>query len=378
MTSPQDVFKVTARRKQPALAASPAPSTAPPILFTPVESRRTPALLIWLLVAGVLLLLPHALFVLLHLAVIACCAAVLEPLVLFCTRRRMPRALASALALALLAAVVAGLIIGLAPILTKEIAKLTALLKVSAPEKIASKLSILLLRALPWLRTKSILQQLQTELQPSLEAFLRTALSFEVGLLSNLPSYIAIAFGIFYALQWSEYTRRKMVGALPNRYLEMGAFFWERVTPQVTRFLRVHVFLFLSVSLILAAAITLMDLPGVFAMCVFGGLALMTPYWGVLIAALPLAIAGANAANSLHVVFGIMLALALLQLLVNLMLSFSRFKLATRLQVWEAFLAFLMGGSLAGVWGLLLAAPLAGCVKIILREAVEVRKSFRG
>lgn len=378
MTPPQDVFKVTARRKQPALAASPAPSTTPPTLFAPVSPRRTPVFAIWLLVAGALWLLPHAVFVLLHLAVIASCAAVLEPLVSFCTRRRMPRVLAVLLALTLLAAIVAGSLFALTPILIKEIAKLTALLNASAPEKVASKLSILLLRALPWLRTKSILQQLQTELTPRLEAFLQTALSFEVAALSNLGSYVVIALGIFYVLHWGERTRRKVIGAMPNRYLEMSMLCWEKITPRLARFLRVHAFLFLGASVILAAAIALMGLPGVFVMSMFAGLALLTPYWGALIAAIPLAIAGANATNSLHIVFGIVLALALLQLLLNITLSFARFKFAVRLQAWEALLAFLLGASLAGVWGVLLAAPLAGCVKVILWEVLEVRKSFRG
>jgi putative permease len=331
-----------------------------------------------LLLAGVLLLLPHAAFVVVHLTAVAACAAVLEPFVSFCTRRRMPRLFACLLALALLAAFVAGFIFWLAPILLKEIAKLTALLNASAPEKVASKLSILILRALPWLRTKSVLQQLQTELKPGIEAFLQTALSFEVAALSNLASYILIAFGIFYVLHRGEHTRRKITGALPNRSLEMGALFWEKTAPRLARFLRVHAFLFLGVSAVLAAAVALMGLPGVFIMSVFGGLALLTPYWGALMAAIPLAIAGANATNSLNVIFGVVLALALLQLLLNTMLSSARFKLTARLQAWEALLALLLGASLAGVWGMLLAGPLAGCAKIILKEVVEVRKSFRG
>ncbi len=378
MTPQQDVFKVTARRKQPALAASPAQDTVPPLVFAATESRRTLGLFVWLLLGGVLLLLPHTVFVVLHVAVAASCAAVLQPLVSFCTRRRIPSAFAALLALALLAACVAGFIFWLTPILLKEIAKFTALLNASAPEKIASKLSILLLRALPWLRTKSILQQLQTELTPSIAAFLQAGLSFEVAILANLASYSVIALGIFYLLHWGEHTRRKMIGALPNRYLEMGALFLERATPRLAHYLRVQAALFLSASLVLAAALALMGLPGVFIMSVFGGLALLTPFWGVLIGAIPLAIAGANASNSLHVVFGVVLALALLQLLLKMLLSFARFKLAVRLQAWEALLAFGVGASLAGVWGLLLAGPLAGFAKIVLWEATEVRKSFRG
>ncbi len=377
MTPQQDVFKVTARRKQPAIAAPPAPSTVPPSILEKPEPRHSPSLLIWLLLGGLLFLLPQTVFAAIHLAVTVTCAAVLEPLVTFCTRRRVPRVFAGLLALVLLGAVVAGLFLWLAPIITKEIAKLTAALNASAPEKVASKLSILLVRALPWLRTKSILQQLQAEFMPRIAAFLQAALSFEVAVLSNVISYVLIALGVFYLLHWGEYTRRKVLGALPNRHLEMGALFWEKVAPRLARYLRAQALLFLCASLMLAAALALMGLPGVFIMSVFGALALLTPYCGALAGAIPLAVAGINASNSLHVVFGVILALATVQLLINVFLSSSRFKLEARLQPWEALLALFLGGSLGGVWGVLLAGPLAGLSKIILREALKVRKSFR-
>ncbi|MEK7730020.1 MAG: AI-2E family transporter [candidate division KSB1 bacterium] len=331
-----------------------------------------------LVLGVVLLLLSQLVVVALHLAAAVAGAATLEPLVRYCTRRKIPRALACFLALVLLAAFVAALLYWLTPIITKDLARLNAALNASAPEKVATKLSVLLLQALPWLRTKSILQQLQAELTPIVSAFMQAGLALEVALLSSLASYVIVAAAIFYLLQWGERTRRTIVAALPNRQLESSMLWFEKVTPRLGRFARAQVLFALGASMLLATAFSLMGLRGVFLMSVFGALTLLTPYWGALAGAVPLLLAGLNTTNSLHAVFGIMLALATLQLLANIFWSTARFKVEARLQPLEALLALLVGGSLGGVWGLVLAGPLAGISKILLQEAAEVRKSFRG
>lgn len=376
MTPQPDAFKVTARRKPTAKTPQSAPSSAPPKVLEKPSGGLLPSFTVWVVLGG-LLLLPQITFAVLHLAVAVTFAALLEPLVSFLVRRQVPRLLASFLVLGGAVLMIAAALSWLAPLIAEEIAKLSAALSADAPDKLASKLSVLLLKAMPWLRTKSILQQLQVELAPRIAALMQSALTFEVALLSNFVSYAAIALCVFYVLQWREPARRKIVSALPNRYLEMGALFLEKITPQISRYLRTQALLALCASVVLAAGFYLMGLPGVFIMSMYGALTLLTPYWGAFLGTIPLAVVGMNATNSFHVVFGIVLALATMQLLVNILLSSPRFSQSGRLHPLEALVVLLLGGSLGGVWGILLGGPLAALCKSILQEAFGVRKRFR-
>lgn len=378
MTPQQDAFQVTARRRQSAKAAPPAPLSPPALAFEKTEPRRASSALVWLALALMLLVLAQGVLVVVHVAAALACAALLEPFVAFCARRKMPRVWACLLALVLLGALVAALYYALAPSLVKDVSRMNLALNEAAPEKIASKLSILLLRAFAWLRTKSMLQQLQAGFEPAISACMRTGLALQVALLASVISYVIVAASAFYLLQWGERTRRKILRALPNRNLEMGALLLEKIPRRLGRYVRTHVVLALAMSLLFAAAFALLGLRGVFLMSVYAALTLLTPYWGALAAALPLVVVGVNATNSLQSVAGVVLALAVMQVLANIFLSSSRFKLEARLQPLEALLALLFGASLGGVWGLVLAGPLAGMCKIILKEAVEVRKRFRG
>jgi len=377
MKSRQDVFKVTARRTQSATPLPPVLSSPAPLDRKP-SGEFVPGLARWLALAGLLILLPRISFALIHIGVALAVAAWLAPLVAFLVRRNVPRPFAIFLVLGATAAAMTGMLVWLYPFLAKDIATLAGLLETSEPQKLASKLSVLLLKVLPWLRTKGVLHQLEEGFAPMIAAFVQAALAFEVALLANLISYVMIALLVFYALQWGEPTKRKIVQTMPNRYLEGTVLFLENAVARCSRYLRVQTLLALTASLVLALAFHLMQLPGILAMAVYGALTLLTPYWGGFVGAIPVAVASMNATNSFNTAFGIVLAIATMQLLINVFLSFTRLGEFARLHPWEALLALLLGGSLGGVWGILLAGPLAALCKIILQEAFWVRRNFRG
>lgn len=332
----------------------------------------------WLALAGLLILLPRISFALIHIGAALALAAWLAPLVALCVRRKMPRPFAIFFVLGATAAVLTGMLVWLYPFLAKEIATLAGLLETSEPQKLASKLSVLLLKALPWLQTKGVLHQLEEEFAPMIAAFVEAALAFEVALLANLISYVVIALLVFYVLHWGEPTKRKIVCAVPNRCWEGTVLFLEKTVARCSRYVRVQTFLALAASLMLALAFHLMHLPGILAMAVYAALTLLTPYWGGFVGAIPVAVASMNATNSFNTAFGIVLAIATMQVLINVFLSSSRFGGIVRLHPWEVLLALLLGASLGGVWGILLAGPLAALCKIVLQEALWVRRSFRG
>lgn len=377
MPPPRDAFTITARRFQSAQAAASPPP--PPSLLKTAPLRRTPVprWLIWLPLLGAALLLPNSAIVLLHLGATLMLVALLDPLVTFLVRRDVPRLPAVLAACLAAGAVLATVLALLWPYLIREIAVLTRALQASEPENVANKLGVLLLKAFPWLRTKSILQQLQAEFAPLVTVFVQTALTFETALLSNFASYGVVAFCVFYLLQWRARVPGVILRAVPNRRLEAAAHFVGRTLPRLGRFLRMQALLCFSASLVLAAAFHLMHLPGIVSMSAYGALALATPYWGALVGAIPLAVAAMNSTNSVNIVFGIVIALALMQLLNKLVFFSSERRKHERLSPLEGLLALLLGASLAGVWGILLGGPVMGLGKIVLQEWLAVKKQFR-
>ena len=124
-------------------------------------------------------------------------------------------------------------------------------------------------------------------------------------------------------------------------------------------------------------AFYLMRVPCFLILGMFAGLGSLTPYFGSLLGATIALTIGVVAGGAYGLVLPMLLAFATADLIKNALLAWRVFKAGSILGPLETVLGVLMGGSLAGLWGLFFAAPALAMIKIALQESLKMARDFR-
>ena len=97
---------------------------------------------------------------------------------------------------------------------------------------------------------------------------------------------------------------------------------------------------------------------------VIAGVANIIPYIGPIIAAVPAVIIFYLKMTSINAVFFIILGYVLVQAIDNILLKPIIFSRTVNLHPLVVFLGLLIGGMLGNMWGLILAVPVMGSIKV--------------
>lgn len=135
------------------------------------------------------------------------------------------------------------------------------------------------------------------------------------------------------------------------------------------RWLAGQVFLMGVVFVIYFAILSILGVPGAFALAVWGGLFEIVPYIGPTMAAIPAVLLGAFVSPVVGIL--VLIGYILVQKLENYWLVPKVMEKAIGLHPLVIILVLLAGGQLAGFMGLLLAVPLATVASVFLKDLFE-------
>ncbi|MEW6568589.1 MAG: AI-2E family transporter [Chloroflexota bacterium] len=308
-------------------------------------------------------------------------AYLLQPLVSGMTRRlRMPRALAVLLAYLLLGVVLAALAAGMGFALSQQIAGLVADLRaisVSIPDML-ERLSELQFTFGPWsidlstVNLEPILSSLASALQP--------LLSQTGGLIASAASATASVVGVvllvlvlgYYILLDSEAVNRWMVSAAPPPYQADIRRLLDETGAVWHAFLRGQLILGLVVGAVVAIVLTVLGVRFSLVLGLIAGVLEFVPIFGPVIAGLIAVVValfqGGNWWGLSTLAFGLVVlgTFILIQQVENNILVPRIIGLSLNLHPLLVLLGALAGGALAGVLGLLLAAPVVATLRLWL------------
>src|SRR6266508_4326313 len=158
-------------------------------------------------------------------------------------------------------------------------------------------------------------------------------------------------------------------GTLPRRFGDLAAAYAADILGVVSATAAI----FFNVTLVLM--IVFLGVPYAGVLALVSGLTMIIPFFGPIIAMIPvLAVTFVGAADRVLVVF--ILILAVQQVLLNVVgpRIMSR---SIGIHPMFVFLALLLGAKLAGFWGVFLAVPVAGIINTFARYAYEVARGRR-
>ena len=135
------------------------------------------------------------------------------------------------------------------------------------------------------------------------------------------------------------------------------------------------------VSLVIATlsitALYLLNIPYFFIIGLVAGLANMIPYFGPIVGALPAVLVAIIETGSMGSVVGVIIAFAIIQLLDNVLVSPMIVSKSVQIHPLSVILVILVGSSLAGLLGMLVAVPVFAVIQVIIKEIIWSFKNYR-
>ncbi|HEY3314304.1 MAG TPA: AI-2E family transporter [Bacillota bacterium] len=185
-----------------------------------------------------------------------------------------------------------------------------------------------------------------------------------LGAIAWIPGLVLAPFLAFYALKDLQTIRSGFINSLPRESrTEVGGLL-SAIDSVLARFLRGQVILSAVVGAVFAFGLRVLGLPFWVIIGVFAAFAEVIPYFGPVIGAAPAVAIALTRSPALAV--KVIILFAVIQELENVVLAPKIMGDSIGLHPLWVFFAILAGGELAGFWGLLLAVPTAGIMKVIL------------
>lgn len=390
MTPAKDASKIVReqifRPQRPPQPPKPAPvlSGLPPVdtkMVLVVDRKLLQRIFHWGVVlaffAGLIWLLPRVTPVLSMLATALLLTAVLDPLVTFLENRDVPRLTGILFVFVLLILLSVILVRLLAPVISQEIASLGTATDAQATAQIIDRLKTDLAGKIPLLRLPAIDEKIGPQLQGMLASFMQNAFDFMLGLLSAAPNAVLVAFMVFFLLKDGRRLKKALIAGVPNRYFEMALLIIHKMTEQLSRYLQGQMVVAAAVAALSILALYLLQVPYFFFIGILAGIANIIPYFGPIVGAVPAIAIALIHTGSFNLVLAIVIAFAAIQLIENIFISPYVTARSVELHPLAIIVVILLGGSLLGMWGMLLAVPVASIMKVTVQLIVWGVKNYR-
>lgn len=322
------------------------------------ELSRKSLFVVFAIIAGVWLLI-HLLSVLMVLVMALMIAGALSPVVTWLEKRKVRRIFALCLVFGIGVALTATLIMLTIPTVLEQF-KNVAEHEAQYRETVAS-----------YLEQSSITEKLADELRnihysELLKSSQATLLSMGVGVFAIMAYSVAAIFLAFYIMLDRDRLRGALFAIVPRAHhirlshilLNLETIVGSYIRGQLLTCVMMGAFLFV---LLLACRV-----PNALAIAVFGGVMDLLPYIGIFLTMGPAVLAASvNGPLIAGIVFAMILAYEELESRILVPLVYGR---TLRLPSSAVFFSLLLGTSLAGIAGALLALPLAAAILMLIEE----------
>jgi len=313
-------------------------------------------------------LLPQLSSAIVVLVIAILITAVLDPLVSALVKRGVSRVGATIIVFGgLLLIIYLGIRISF-PVISEQIESLASSLHNQSPEQIIATLQVKLANKFPLLKNPKVSQQIAEKIQGLVVGFMELTFSAALGILISVPKLIITGFCIFFFLMDGWRIKRALIQAMPNRYFEISLILVHKVVERLGKYIRGQLIVATAVGIMSITALTLLDIRYSFFIGSIAGMANLIPYFGPIAGAVPAIIIGLIDKGTFGIVLAIAGAFATVQLIENIFISPYIVSKSVELHPLAIIIVLLIGGSLLGLWGLLLAVPVAGIIKVIFTE----------
>lgn len=226
-----------------------------------------------------------------------------------------------------------------------------------------------------WQKLLTILQQQAPRLLDPLGRFFYGMFGGIINFILGLLNIIIIPVMTFYFLREFDNMNKGVISLVPVRYLPSFMEIMREIDSVLGNFLRGQ----LTVALILAAlyiiGLSIAGVPMAYVIGFIAGLANMVPYLGLIVGLLPAIIFTLVEHQSIYSVLGVLAVFAIAHAIEGTLISPRIIGDRVRLHPLVIMSAVIIGGSLFGFAGLVIAVPITAVLMVLLRAGVKKYKA---
>jgi predicted PurR-regulated permease PerM len=194
---------------------------------------------------------------------------------------------------------------------------------------------------------------------------------------SVVTSLILIPFIVFFLLKDGREFKKAFVTLVPNRYFEFTLYLLYKLDAQVGNYLRGQFIDAAIIGILSFCALWFIGIKYYFLIGVFTGFANLIPYFGPITGALLATFVSVLQTGGFHMALYVILAFTVIKLIDDAIVQPVVVAKSVDMNPLTVLLAILVGGKLFGILGMLLSVPVAGFIKVVVRESIINYRKYR-
>lgn len=296
---------------------------------------------------------------------------VFGPAVDFLSLRGLPRPFSILVIYALLALVLVTVVTLILPILVVELNKLGDALPgilLQIQETVRSAHGRISRIEVPE-AVRGVIEDTIRRFQGALISAVGSAIDALLGVLSGLPILVLSPVLAFYMLKDLERLKRAVAQLVPESIRPETVSLAREIDQVLGGFVRGQLIVALIVGIMASIGLSLLGVRFSLLLGIFAGVGEFIPYFGPVIGAIPAVFFSLT--SSVFLAFKVIVMFIFIQQIESSVISPRIVGSRVGLHPLAVVFALLAGGKLAGFWGLLVAVPLAGVIKVLLAHLLR-------
>jgi len=297
--------------------------------------------------------------------------SILSPFVNLLERRNLPRGLAALLVLAIFIFAIVLAFRFLIPVVRDQAQAIHDLIQGQQPAQLLDKVQAWISEKIPSVAGAELQQKF--DFSGRLNSFVGEFVSGSVALLLNVAGLISYLFIVlvvtFLLLKDSRKINKALISLIPNRYFEPGLNLADKIQTQLSDYIRGQLLDALVVGILSVIGLWILDIKYFVFIGLIAGVANLIPYIGPVAGAVPAMLISIinNPGNPIVLVY-IAIMFAIVQMIDNSIVSPTVMSHSVNMHPISVILIIIIGGNLMGAFGMLIAIPAAGIIKVTYEQ----------
>jgi len=238
-------------------------------------------------------------------------------------------------------------------------------------------LEVTLMHYIPFLKAGDLTSRIEFFITSQVTNIFDTVTIILSSIVSIVAVLVIVPFITFFILKDSRKIFQGLLQTIPNKYFEMSYYILKKVTLQLGLFVRAWIFDATFVGVMIGFGFYFIDVPNALPLGVIAGLGHLIPYFGPIIGGIPAIIVSIVQYGDLSQVPLILFVVLITYTLDNGFVQPYIFGKSVEMHPIVIILLIISGGILFGLYGMLLAVPIATVIKTFLKEIYFARKNYK-
>ena len=219
----------------------------------------------------------------------------------------------------------------------------------------------------PYLSQFDYLTNFQNTIQPFILKTIQKIPNFFVSTFSFFSYFLFILLLMFFFLLQGHSMMKGFLRFIPNRFFEMVVHLFISIGEQISNYIRGILIESVVISTLTIGMLFLLGADYAILLGIFAGIFNAIPYIGPVIAAIPAILIFYFKMKTIHAAVIITLGFLFIQSMDSFIIKPIIFSQSVNLHPLVVFVGLIVGGILGGIWGLVLAVPIMGSIKVSYR-----------